>query len=136
MGFPETRAWAVIAVSEFVLVFVCLQTVLNEQMKQYLSLLRQLKDYDEELSHEVVLKACQEQERQKLEVLFFLTMLLTLENLNKQGSPLFPFHSGAAALKKWSLPNYFFNFYLFKLKLWGMTEVGISQQSFVFGFLF
>ena len=117
MGFPETRAWAVIAVSEFVLVFVCLQAVLNEQMKQYLSLLRQLKDYDEELSHEVVLKAFQEQERQKLEVLFFLTMFLTLENLNKQGSPLFPFHSGAAALKKWSLPNYFFNFYLFKLKL-------------------
>ena len=62
-----------------------------------MSLLRQLKDYDKELAHGLVFKAFQEQERQRLEVLFFLTMLLTLENLNKQGSPLFPFHTGAAA---------------------------------------
>ena len=78
------------------LVFVCLQAVLEEQ-EQYLSLLRQLKDYDKELAHELIFKAFQEQERQRLEVLFFLTILLTLENLNKQGSPLFPFHSAAAA---------------------------------------
>ena len=96
IGFPETRAWAVIPLSGFVLVFVCFQAVLKEQ-KQYLSLLRQLEDYDEELTHELIFKAFQEQERQRLEVLFFLTILLTLENLNKQGSPLFPFHSAAAA---------------------------------------
>ena len=84
IGFPETRAWAVIPLSGFVLVFVGLQAVLKEQ-KQYLSLLRQLEDYDEELTHELIFKAFQEQERQKLEVLFFLTILLTLENLNKQG---------------------------------------------------
>lgn len=64
-----------------------------------MSLLRQLKDYDKDLAHGLVFKAFQEQERQRLEVLFFLTMLLTLENLNKQGSPLFPFHTGAAAYK-------------------------------------
>ena len=88
MGFPETRAWAVIPPSEFVLVFVCLQAVLNEQ-RQYLSLLRELKDYDEELANELGRKAFQEQERQRLKVLFFLTMLFTLENLNISEGHLF-----------------------------------------------
>ena len=51
----------------FCSVFVCLQALLKEQ-KQYLSLLGQLKDYDEELAQELVAKAFQEQEKQRLEV--------------------------------------------------------------------
>ena len=54
----------------FCSVFVCLQALLKEQ-KQYLSLLGQLKDYDEELAQELVAKAFQEQEKQRLEVLIF-----------------------------------------------------------------
>ena len=80
------------------LVFVCLQAVLEEQ-EQYLSLLRQLKDYDKELAHGLVFKAFQEQERQRLEVLFFLTMLLTLENLISKGN-LFSFSRWVSCIKK------------------------------------
>ena len=47
-----------------------MQALLKEQ-KQYLSLLGQLKDYDEELAQELVAKAFQEQEKQRLEVLIF-----------------------------------------------------------------
>lgn len=74
-------------------VFVCLQVLLKEQ-KQYLSLLRQLKDYDEKLAQELAAQAFQEQEKQKLEVLFFLTMLLTLENLISKGNLFFLFTVG------------------------------------------
>ena len=42
-----------------------------KEQKQYLSLLGQLKDYDEELAQELVAKAFQEQEKQRLEVLIF-----------------------------------------------------------------
>ena len=39
-----------------------------KEQEQYLGLLRQLKDYDEKLTHELAAKAYQEQEKQKLEV--------------------------------------------------------------------
>ena len=42
-----------------------------KEQKQYLSLLGQLKDYDEELAQELAAKAFQEQEKQRLEVLIF-----------------------------------------------------------------
>lgn len=39
-----------------------------KEMQQYLGVLRQLKDFDENLSREMAAKAYQEQERIKLEV--------------------------------------------------------------------
>ena len=39
-----------------------------KEMQQYLGVLRQLKDFDENLSKEIAAKAYQEQERIKLEV--------------------------------------------------------------------
>lgn len=41
-----------------------------KEQEQYLGLLRKLKDFDEALAQELAAKAYQEQERQKLEVLF------------------------------------------------------------------
>ena len=41
------------------------------EMQQYLGVLRQLKDFDENLSREIAAKAYQEQERIKLEVRIF-----------------------------------------------------------------
>ena len=41
-----------------------------EEQEQYLALLKQLKDYDEKLTQELVAKAYQEQEKQRLEVQF------------------------------------------------------------------
>ena len=38
------------------------------EMEQYLGLLRQLKDYDENLTREIAAKAYQDQERKRLEV--------------------------------------------------------------------
>ena len=43
------------------------QDLLKEK-EQYLGLLRQLKDFDEDLSRELVARAYQEQERKRLEV--------------------------------------------------------------------
>ena len=39
------------------------------EMQQYLGVLKQLKDFDENLSREIAVKAYQEQEKAKLEVL-------------------------------------------------------------------
>ena len=41
---------------------------LKKEQQQYLGLLRQLKDYDEELTQELAAKAYQEQEKQRLGV--------------------------------------------------------------------
>ena len=40
-----------------------------KEQEQYMSLLQQLKDYDERLTKELAAKAFQEQEKQKLEVM-------------------------------------------------------------------
>ena len=40
-----------------------------KEQEQYMSLLQQLKDYDERLTEELAAKAFQEQEKQKLEVM-------------------------------------------------------------------
>ncbi|KAL9979049.1 hypothetical protein ACROYT_G016641 [Oculina patagonica] len=48
-------------------VFVELHAELLKEKEQYLGLLRQLKDFDEELSRELAAKAYQEQERKRLE---------------------------------------------------------------------
>lgn len=47
-----------------------------KEQEQYMSLLQQLKDYDERLTEELAAKAFQEQEKQKLEVmpLFEITL--------------------------------------------------------------
>ena len=45
-----------------------------KEQEQYLGLLGQLKDYDEVLTQELAAKAYQEQERQRLEVSFFLLL--------------------------------------------------------------
>ena len=42
-----------------------------EEMQQYLGVLRQLKDFDENLGREIAAKAYQEQEITKLEVKIF-----------------------------------------------------------------
>ena len=39
------------------------------EMQHYLGVLKQLKDFDKSLSREIAAKACQEQEKIKLEVL-------------------------------------------------------------------
>jgi hypothetical protein len=44
-----------------------------KEMQQYLGVLRQLKDFDENLSREIAAKAYQEQERIKLEVRILIT---------------------------------------------------------------
>ena len=41
------------------------------EMQQYLGVLKQLKDFDENLSREIAAKAYQEQERIKLEVMLY-----------------------------------------------------------------
>lgn len=45
-----------------------LYQVLMEEMQRYLGVLRQLKDFDENLTREIAARAYQEQERVKLEV--------------------------------------------------------------------
>lgn len=42
-----------------------------EEMQRYLGVLRQLKDFDENLTREIAARAYQEQERMKLEVRVF-----------------------------------------------------------------
>ena len=48
-----------------------LYQVLMEEMQRYLGVLRQLKDFDENLTREIAARAYQEQERVKLEVHVF-----------------------------------------------------------------
>ena len=48
-----------------------LYQVLMEEMQRYLGVLRQLKDFDENLTREIAARAYQEQERVKLEVNVF-----------------------------------------------------------------
>lgn len=48
-----------------------LYQVLLEEMQRYLGVLRQLKDFDENLTREIAARAYQEQERVKLEVHVF-----------------------------------------------------------------
>ena len=45
-----------------------------EEMQRYLGVLRQLKDFDENLTREIAARAYQEQERVKLEVRVFNTL--------------------------------------------------------------
>ena len=54
-----------------------------EEMQRYLGVLRQLKDFDENLTREIAARAYQEQERVKLEVLVFndLTKKTRVEKL-------------------------------------------------------
>ena len=63
-----------------------------KEQKQYLSLLEQLKDYDEELAQGLAARAFQEQERQRLEVFSFYNIhaAFRLEKTRIKGS-LFPF---------------------------------------------
>ena len=49
--------------------FVVFFGALMKEREQYMSLLQQLKDYDERLIAELAAKAFQEQEKQKLEVI-------------------------------------------------------------------
>lgn len=60
-----------------------LYQVLMEEMQRYLGVLRQLKDFDENLTREIAARAYQEQERVKLEVHVFnaLTKNNTVEKL-------------------------------------------------------
>ena len=48
-----------------------LYQVLMEEMQRYLGVLRQLKEFDENLTREIAARAYQEQERVKLEVHVF-----------------------------------------------------------------
>ena len=59
-----------------VCLFVVFFEALMKEQEQYMSLLQQLKDYDERLTEELAAKAFQEQEKQKLEVmpLFEITL--------------------------------------------------------------
>lgn len=52
-----------------VCLFVVFLEALMKEQEQYMSLLQQLKDYDERLTEELAAKAFQEQEKQKLEVM-------------------------------------------------------------------
>ena len=63
-----------------------------KEQKQYLSLLEQLKDYDEELAQGLAARAFQEQERQRLEVFSFYNIhaAFRLEKTRIKAS-LFPF---------------------------------------------
>lgn len=54
-----------------------------KEMQQYLGVLRQLKDFDENLSREIAAKAYQEQERIRLEVGILNFITCDRENIEK-----------------------------------------------------
>ena len=71
-----------------------------KEQKQYLSLLEQLKDYDEELAQGLAARAFQEQERQRLEVFSFYNIhaAFRLEKTRIKGS-LFPFQGRSMVVR-------------------------------------
>ena len=71
-----------------------------KEQKQYLSLLEQLKDYDEELAQGLAARAFQEQERQRLEVFSFynINAAFRLEKTRIKGS-LFPFQGRSMVVR-------------------------------------
>ena len=109
-----------------------------KEQKQYLSLLEQLKDYDEELAQGLAARAFQEQERQRLEVFSFYNIhaAFRLEKTRIKGS-LFPFQGR-------SMVVWLFQYSIFaKLHLlqqnciccrqecwvgWGMGEGGVRDE--------
>lgn len=114
-----------------------------KEQKQYLSLLEQLKDYDEELAQGLAARAFQEQERQRLEVFSFYNIhaAFRLEKTRIKGS-LFPFQGR-------SMVVWLFQYSIFaKLHLlqqnciccrqecwvgWGMGEGGGGVRDEVWG---
>lgn len=97
-----------------------------KEQKQYLSLLEQLKDYDEELAQGLAARAFQEQERQRLEVFSFYNIhaAFRLEKTRIKGS-LFPFQGR-------SMVVWLFQYSIFaKLHLLQQNRICCRQECWV-----